>query len=101
MVQDTKPQLLTPALCRAARGLLDWTQADLAGRAEVSRGTIRDYEGGHHGMHRASTAQVKRALEDAGIIFIVIDDLVAVALRPSPVTGDAAAAGPAEAPAVR
>jgi hypothetical protein len=39
MGQGAKETILTPALCRAARGLLDWTQADLAEHAAVSRST--------------------------------------------------------------
>ena len=61
--------ILTPALCRAARGLLDWTQADIAERAGVSRSTIRDYEGGRHDIHRATEAQLRLAFEEGGVVF--------------------------------
>ncbi len=61
---------LTPALCRAARGFLDWTQADLALEAGVSRSTIRDYEGNRHDVHRATEAQLRQAFERGGIRFI-------------------------------
>ena len=69
MGQAAKDIILTPALCRAARGLLDWTQNDLAERSEVSRSTIRDYEGNHHNVHRATAAQIIRAFEDGGVLF--------------------------------
>lgn len=65
--------ILTPALCRAARGFLDWTQMDLADRSGVSRSTIRDYEGDRHSLHRATEAQLRQALEAGGIVFFRID----------------------------
>ncbi|MCO5731456.1 helix-turn-helix transcriptional regulator [Rhizobium sp. SSA_523] len=70
MGQPENSTLLTPALCRAARGFLDWTQADLADRSGVSRSTIRDYEGSRHGVHRATEAQLRLAFERAGLDFI-------------------------------
>ncbi|RWX76123.1 XRE family transcriptional regulator [Neorhizobium lilium] len=72
MGQDARP-ILTPALCRAARGLLDWTQADLAERSEVSRSTIRDYEGSRHDIHRATAAQLLRAFEDQGAVLVHVE----------------------------
>lgn len=36
--------MITPEQSRAARGWLDWTQADLAARANVSLSTVRDFE---------------------------------------------------------
>jgi DNA-binding XRE family transcriptional regulator len=65
--------VLTPALCRAARGFLDWTQTDVAQKAGVSRSTIRDYEGGRHDIHRATEAQLRRAFEEGGIVFIEVE----------------------------
>jgi transcriptional regulator with XRE-family HTH domain len=64
------PKILTPALCRAARGFLDWTQSDLADQSGVSRSTIRDYEGDRHDIHRATEAQLRLAFERAGVDFI-------------------------------
>ncbi|SEP95126.1 Helix-turn-helix domain-containing protein [Faunimonas pinastri] len=64
---------LNPPQCRAARALLDWTQAELADRAEVSRSTIRDFESGRHDLHRASAAQIRRACEDAGVVFVDVE----------------------------
>ena len=75
MNQGSKPAILTPAHCRAARGFLDWTQNDLAERAGVSRSTIRDYEGARHDIHRATEAQLKWALEQGGVIFVEIQPI--------------------------
>ena len=65
---------LCPEQCRAARGLLDWSQAELAEHAGVSRSTVRDFEGGRHELHRASEAQIVRALEEAGVRLIGADE---------------------------
>lgn len=60
---------MTPAQCRAARGLLDWTQDKLCGAAQVSGPTVRDFENGKVTPRRASLAAIQRALEDAGVEF--------------------------------
>ncbi|WP_105383505.1 helix-turn-helix domain-containing protein [Neorhizobium alkalisoli] len=70
MGRATEEVSLTPALCRAARGLLDWTQEDLAARSLVSRSTIRDFEGERHGLHRATEAQLLMALTQGGVMFL-------------------------------
>lgn len=75
MNQGSKPAILTPAHCRAARGFLDWTQNDLAEKAGVSRSTIRDYEGARHDIHRATEAQLKLAFEQGGVVFVEIQPI--------------------------
>lgn len=74
MGQPVESKILTPALCRAARGFLDWTQTDLADRSGVSRSTIRDYEGSRHDVHRATEAQLRLAFEAGGVRFIQSED---------------------------
>lgn len=64
---------ITPAQCRAARALLDWTQDDLAERAGVSRGTIRGFESGQHALQRSTAAAVCRALLAGGVILVEAD----------------------------
>lgn len=64
---------LTPAQCRAARALLDWTQDELAERAEVSRGTIRGFESGQHALQRSTASAVGRALAAGGVILVEAD----------------------------
>jgi len=65
---------LSPEQCRAARGLLDWTQEELAERADVSRSTVRDFENGRHVLHPTTAAQVVAALEDGGALLIPADE---------------------------
>jgi transcriptional regulator with XRE-family HTH domain len=62
--------MLTPEQCRAARALLDWTQEELAARAQVSRSTIRGFENGMHHLHRSSAAVIRQALEAAGVVLL-------------------------------
>ena len=62
--------MLSPAQCRAARGLLDWTQQQLADEARVGVVTIRQFEAGDTAPRRATLEVVQRALERAGVQLI-------------------------------
>jgi transcriptional regulator with XRE-family HTH domain len=66
--------VLTEAQCRAARGLLDWTQDVLAASAGVSRSTVRDFESGKHRLHPTTRRRIVTALETAGVLFIAADN---------------------------
>lgn len=61
---------LSAPQCRAARALLDWTQAELARRAGVSPGTVRGFEVGRRALHRASAASIRRAFEAEGLVLL-------------------------------
>jgi transcriptional regulator with XRE-family HTH domain len=65
---------VTPAQCRAARALLDWTQDDLSRAAEVGVVTLRQFEKGVSQPRRAILTALRRplrrALENAGVKFI-------------------------------
>lgn len=58
---------MLPEQCRAARGMLNWTQGQLAELAGVSRSTVRDFECCKHKLHRSTEALLIQTLEDAGI----------------------------------
>jgi transcriptional regulator with XRE-family HTH domain len=62
--------MITPAQCRAARGLLDWTQQDLADRAGVGIVTVRQVEAAKTEPRRATLDVIRRALEAGGVEFI-------------------------------
>ncbi|GGC56528.1 helix-turn-helix domain-containing protein [Chelatococcus reniformis] len=62
--------MLTPAQSRAARGLLDWSQADLAVAARVSLSTVRDFEKGRRTPIGNNMSAIRTALEAAGVQFI-------------------------------
>jgi transcriptional regulator with XRE-family HTH domain len=55
---------------KAARALLDWSQDDLAGVADLSIATIRKLELGDISPRRKTTQRVRQAFEDAGLEFI-------------------------------
>ena len=64
-------QVATIEQLRAARGLLGWSQSDLAERAGLSLPTVKRLEGGY-GPHVSDEAQAKlrQAVERAGVEFI-------------------------------
>jgi transcriptional regulator with XRE-family HTH domain len=62
--------MISSAQCRAARGLLDWSQQKLAEKAGVGVVTIRQLEADTHEPRRATLDVVRRCLETAGIEFI-------------------------------
>ncbi|TXN64700.1 transcriptional regulator [Methylobacterium sp. WL18] len=62
--------MISPAQCRAARGLLSWTQADLAKAASVGVATVRQFEGESGTPRPATLTVLRQALEEAGLEFI-------------------------------
>ena len=62
--------MITSAQCRAARGLLDWRQQELADRARVGVVTVRQVEVGLTEPRRATLGVISRALEGVGVEFI-------------------------------
>ena len=62
--------MITAAQCRAARGLLKWTQPDLAGRSDVGLNTIKKFETEATAPHKSTLKALKAAMEAAGIEFL-------------------------------
>ncbi len=60
---------LHPEQCRAARGLLNWTQDELASLSGVSRSTIKDFECHRHSLHRSSETLLVTTFETHGVEF--------------------------------
>jgi transcriptional regulator with XRE-family HTH domain len=61
---------MTPSQSRGARGLLDWSQQELAGRSNLSESTVRDFEKGRRVPSINNLAAIRTALESAGVEFI-------------------------------
>lgn len=63
--------MISPAQCRAARGLLRWTQEHLASNSGVSIVTIRNFEAEKTTNPQKSTLRLlKIAFDNAGVEFI-------------------------------
>lgn len=62
--------MITPAQSRAARGLLNWSQVDLAEAAHLSESTIRDFEKGRRVPSHNNLVAIRASLERAGVEFI-------------------------------
>lgn len=62
--------VMTPAQCRAARALLDWTQPRLATAANLGLSTVVDFEKDRRAVSDDSLAAIRTALEAAGVELI-------------------------------
>ena len=62
--------MITAAQCRAARGLLAWTQQDLANEASVGIVTVHQLEAEVSQPRRATLEVIRRAFESAGVELI-------------------------------
>ena len=63
-------QVIVPAQIRAARAMMEWSQEGLAEKSGVSLSTVRDVESQRRPLDTSAAAEIHRALENAGVIFI-------------------------------
>jgi transcriptional regulator with XRE-family HTH domain len=75
--------LIGASTCRAARGLLDWTQAQLAAAAQLGLSTVKNFEAGRSLPSTDNRRAMQVALEEAEVEFLPGG---AVRLRPDPIT---------------
>lgn len=62
--------MITINQCRAARGLLDWTQQDLADASGLSKTAINNFEKGHSDIKTESLRAIRMAFESADVEFL-------------------------------
>lgn len=64
--------LITPAQCRMARSLLNWTQTDLAERCDLAPMTVTKFEkeGSDKRPEARTLEKLRRALESGGVEFL-------------------------------
>jgi transcriptional regulator with XRE-family HTH domain len=60
---------LSAAQSRAARALLNWSQAELAKAASIAQQTVVDFERGARTPYQKNLTAMRRALETAGVEF--------------------------------
>jgi transcriptional regulator with XRE-family HTH domain len=61
--------MITASQCRAARGLLDWTQQELADAARIGVATVRLFESEATETRQATLTVLRQAFELAGVEF--------------------------------
>ena len=61
---------ITTSQCKAARGLLGWSQSELAARLRVTRKTIYNFEHGETVTEQDTLKKMREIFEDAGIELI-------------------------------
>ena len=62
--------IITPEQCKAARAMLGWSRDKLADAAKVAIRTLVDFERGARQPYERTLKDIKRSLEDSGILFI-------------------------------
>jgi transcriptional regulator with XRE-family HTH domain len=63
---------MSPEQCRAARAWLNWSQQELAAKAQISNSTLRDFEAGRRTPIANNLQAIRHTLEDAGIEFLFL-----------------------------
>jgi transcriptional regulator with XRE-family HTH domain len=65
----TRARARSPAQSRAARGLLGWSEADLAAKAGLDAQRLRDFEAGYSDLPTGQLEALRSALGAAGAVF--------------------------------
>jgi transcriptional regulator with XRE-family HTH domain len=69
MKLSTENVEITPAQCRGARGIIDFTQPELASKAGLGLSTVIDFERSRRPVSAKAIAAIRAALEAAGVEF--------------------------------
>ena len=66
----TTPTALTASQCRAARALIEWSQAQLSQSASIDIQTVADFEKRIRAADETTRRRLRATLEAAGVVFI-------------------------------
>jgi transcriptional regulator with XRE-family HTH domain len=66
----TAATALTASQCRAARALIEWSQAQLSQSAGIDIQTIADFEKRFRAADETTRRRLRATLEAAGVVFI-------------------------------
>lgn len=72
---------------RAARGLLNWSQRELASRANVAPRTLALFEQGKRLPYERTVERIRSVFEEAGVAFVEDGGSTGVLLRKGPSQG--------------
>lgn len=70
MSGDPTSQMITNDQCRAARGLINWSQSQLAQNSKTGLSTVRNFEAGRSVPRPLYMDAIEVALTKAGVEFI-------------------------------
>ncbi len=73
--------MMSPSQCRAARGLLKWTQPKLADASGIGLSTINRYENETRPPRKTAVLRLREALEGAGVEFLSENGASGVGVR--------------------
>ena len=62
--------MITPGQIRAARGFLNWTQAQLAKAAGLSEVAVKNLERGRTDPRASTLVAIQEAFDHAGVVFL-------------------------------
>jgi len=81
-VMDAEQEsVMSPNQCRAARGLLKWTQPRLARESGVGLSTINRYENETRPPRRSAVLRLQAAFERAGVRFLFDEPAGGIGVR--------------------
>jgi transcriptional regulator with XRE-family HTH domain len=61
---------LSASQCRAARGVLNWSQSKLCEEAKVGRATLTEFENERREPYERTLRDIRAAFEAAGVQFV-------------------------------
>lgn len=79
-MSNENKNIIDPRLCRAARGLINWSQEELAIKIGSSKKTITDFERGNRKPQPRTLQDISVAFKEAGIEFENNDKICSVKL---------------------